>query len=198
MGERIGRAKNGSLWELDILVALVNNPCRESLPSRIWYRHHGYSSLPRDKHRGYSSPPCDKHRGYSSPPCDRHCGYSSPPCNRLCCYNGPPCDSHCGYSSPPATDNAVQPGNQPVSVSVAPIHKKKSWKRKSARLEREDERAGPSQGEEEEKVVDEMETTQSLSLSELRDIRKDFCRCPGEHVVTCCSNAGITGPVAWN
>ncbi|KAK4830329.1 hypothetical protein QYF61_010093, partial [Mycteria americana] len=35
-----------------------------------------------------------------------------------------------------ATDTAVEPGNQPVSVSVAPMHKKKSWKRKSARLER--------------------------------------------------------------
>ncbi|KAK4818865.1 hypothetical protein QYF61_020084 [Mycteria americana] len=75
---------------------------------------------------------------------------------------------------PSATGTAVQPGNQPVSVSVTPIHKKKSWKRKSAHLEREDERAGPSQGEEEEEVVDEIETTQSLSLSEMQ----------GEHVVT--------------
>ncbi|KAK4811303.1 hypothetical protein QYF61_023355 [Mycteria americana] len=76
--------------------------------------------------------------------------------------------------------------NQPVSVSVAPIHKKKSWKRKSARLEREDERAGPSQGEEEEEeeLVNETETTRSLSLSELRDMRKDFSRHPGEHIVT--------------
>ncbi|KAK4810743.1 hypothetical protein QYF61_007717 [Mycteria americana] len=48
------------------------------------------------------------------------------------------------------TSIAVQTGNEPVSVSVAPIHKKKSWKRKSARLEREDEGAGPSQREEEE------------------------------------------------
>ncbi|KAK4810651.1 hypothetical protein QYF61_007388 [Mycteria americana] len=63
--------------------------------------------------------------------------------------------------APPVTDEAVQPGNQPVPVSVAPIHKKKSWKRKSARLEREDERAGPSQGEEEEEeeLLNEMETT---------------------------------------
>ncbi|KAK4810930.1 hypothetical protein QYF61_013338 [Mycteria americana] len=64
------------------------------------------------------------------------------------------------------------------------IHKKKSWKQKSARLEREDEKAGPLQGEEEEELVDEMETTQSLSLNELRDMRKDFSRHPGEHVVT--------------
>ncbi|KAK4806478.1 LOW QUALITY PROTEIN: hypothetical protein QYF61_013971 [Mycteria americana] len=76
---------------------------------------------------------------------------------------------------------AVQTENQPVSVSVAPIHKKKSWKRKSARLEREDEGAGPSQREEEEdeELVNETETTRSLSLSELRDIRR-----PGEHIVT--------------
>ncbi|KAK4811031.1 hypothetical protein QYF61_015735 [Mycteria americana] len=59
----------------------------------------------------------------------------------------------------PATDTAVEPGNQPVSVPVAPIHKKKSWKRKSARLERKDETAGPSQGKEEEKLVDETKTT---------------------------------------
>ncbi|KAK4810677.1 hypothetical protein QYF61_007477 [Mycteria americana] len=71
-----------------------------------------------------------------------------------------------------------------MSVSVAPIHKKKSWKRKSARLEREDEGAGPSQGEEEEELVNETETTRSLSLSELRDMRKDFSRGPGEHIVT--------------
>ncbi|KAK4815462.1 hypothetical protein QYF61_002921 [Mycteria americana] len=72
----------------------------------------------------------------------------------------------------PTTGTAAEPGNQPVPVSVAPIHKKKSWKRKSARLERDDEKAGPSQGEEEEeeKLVNEMETTRSLSLSELRDM----------------------------
>ncbi|KAK4828822.1 hypothetical protein QYF61_000879 [Mycteria americana] len=76
--------------------------------------------------------------------------------------------------------------NQPVSVSVAPIHKKKSWKRKSARLEREDEGAGPSQREEEEdeELINETETTRSLSLSELRDMQKDFSRHPGEHIVT--------------
>ncbi|KAK4807067.1 hypothetical protein QYF61_018408 [Mycteria americana] len=84
------------------------------------------------------------------------------------------------------TSIAVQTGNEPLSVSVAPIHKKKSWKRKSARLEREDEGAEPSQGEEEEEeeLVNETETTRSLSLSELRDMRKDFSRHPGEHIVT--------------
>ncbi|KAK4810987.1 hypothetical protein QYF61_014459 [Mycteria americana] len=71
--------------------------------------------------------------------------------------------------APTVTDESVQPGNQPVSASVAPIHKKKSWKQNSAHLEREDEGAGPSQGEEEEEeeLLNEMETTQSLYLSEL-------------------------------
>ncbi|KAK4821357.1 hypothetical protein QYF61_018895 [Mycteria americana] len=49
-------------------------------------------------------------------------------------------------------------------------------------MEREDQRAEPSQ--EEEEVVDETETTQSLSLSELQDMQKDFSHRPGEHVVT--------------
>ncbi|KAK4810931.1 hypothetical protein QYF61_013339 [Mycteria americana] len=86
--------------------------------------------------------------------------------------------------TPPATGTAAESGNQPVPVSVDPIHKKKSWKRKSTRLEREDEKAGPSQGEEEEKeeLMDEMETTRSLSLNELRDMRRDFSHRPGEHV----------------
>ncbi|KAK4806240.1 hypothetical protein QYF61_013384 [Mycteria americana] len=86
--------------------------------------------------------------------------------------------------APPATGTAAEPGNEPMPVSVAPIHKKKSWRRKSARLEREDEGAGPSQGGEEEELVNETETTRSLSLSELRDMQKDFRRHPGEHVVT--------------
>ncbi|KAK4814464.1 hypothetical protein QYF61_018982 [Mycteria americana] len=75
-------------------------------------------------------------------------------------------------------------GTNPCQYQSAPIRKKKSWKQKSARLEREDERAGPSQGEEEEELVNETETTRSLSLSELRDMRKDFSRRPGEHIVT--------------
>ncbi|KAK4807095.1 hypothetical protein QYF61_018436 [Mycteria americana] len=69
--------------------------------------------------------------------------------------------------APPVTGTAVQPGNQPMLVSVAPIHKKKFWKQKSGRLERDDEKAGPTQGEEVEERVDEMQTTRSISLSEL-------------------------------
>ena len=72
----------------------------------------------------------------------------------------------------PATGTAAEPENQPMPVSVAPIHKKKCWKRKSARLVRNDEKAGQSQGEEEEEeeLVNKMETTQSLFPSKLRDM----------------------------
>ncbi|KAK4821708.1 LOW QUALITY PROTEIN: hypothetical protein QYF61_027780 [Mycteria americana] len=72
-----------------------------------------------------------------------------------------------------AAGNVAEPEKQPVLVSVAPIHKKKSWK--------DDEKAGPSR--EEEELVNETVTTRSLSLSELRDMQKDFSHRPGEHVV---------------
>ncbi|KAK4821888.1 hypothetical protein QYF61_004404 [Mycteria americana] len=42
------------------------------------------------------------------------------------------------------TGTVAEPQNQPVPVSVAPIRRKKSWKRKSARLVRDDDKAGPS------------------------------------------------------
>ncbi|KAK4811305.1 hypothetical protein QYF61_023357 [Mycteria americana] len=96
----------------------------------------------------------------------------------------PPATGTAAAPDKSVTSIAVQTGNEPVSVSVAPIHKKKSWKQKSACLEREDEGAGPSQGEEDEELVNETETPRSLSLSELRDMRKDFSRCPGEHIAT--------------
>ncbi|KAK4814148.1 hypothetical protein QYF61_009067 [Mycteria americana] len=51
----------------------------------------------------------------------------------------------------PATGTAAEPGNQPVL--------KKSWKRKSACLVRDDEKAGPSREEEEEQLINEMVTT---------------------------------------
>ncbi|KAK4824749.1 hypothetical protein QYF61_018221 [Mycteria americana] len=42
----------------------------------------------------------------------------------------------------PATGTAAEPENQPMLLSVAPIHKKKSWNRKSACLERDDKKQG--------------------------------------------------------
>ncbi|KAK4818021.1 hypothetical protein QYF61_004145 [Mycteria americana] len=74
--------------------------------------------------------------------------------------------------------------NQETNPCIVPIHKKKSWKQKSALLEREYERVGSSQGEEKEELVDETETTRSLSLSELQDMQKYFSHRPGEHVVS--------------
>ncbi|KAK4818034.1 hypothetical protein QYF61_004158 [Mycteria americana] len=50
----------------------------------------------------------------------------------------------------PATGTAAEPENQPLPVSVAPIHKKNSWKGKSARLERDEE--GPPKREQEEEA----------------------------------------------
>ncbi|KAK4828100.1 hypothetical protein QYF61_023462 [Mycteria americana] len=48
-----------------------------------------------------------------------------------------------------ATGTAAESENQPVPASVVPIHKKKSWKRKSARLVK-DEEASPKREQEEE------------------------------------------------
>ncbi|KAK4825785.1 hypothetical protein QYF61_002348 [Mycteria americana] len=48
----------------------------------------------------------------------------------------------------PVTGTAAEPENQPVLVSVAPIHKKKYWKWNSAHLER-DEKAPPEREQEE-------------------------------------------------
>ncbi|KAM6103469.1 Friend virus susceptibility protein 1-like [Theristicus caerulescens] len=77
------------------------------------------------------------------------------------------------------------PENQSVPVSVAPIQKKK-YTRKSTHLVRADDEPGPSQEQEEEEAerTNEMVTTRSLSLSELRDMRKYFSRRPGEHIIT--------------
>ncbi|KAM9591151.1 uncharacterized protein ACIBXB_006065 isoform 1-T2 [Morphnus guianensis] len=81
----------------------------------------------------------------------------------------------------PVTDTAAKPEKQPVPVSVAPVQKKKHTK-KSVRLVRDEDEPGSSQEQEEEAEPEII--TRSLSLSELRDMRKDFSRHPGEHIVT--------------
>ncbi|GAB0202544.1 hypothetical protein GRJ2_002720000 [Grus japonensis] len=83
----------------------------------------------------------------------------------------------------PATGTIAEtePKDQPIPVSVAPIHKKK-YTRKSVRLVRDDDEPGPSREQEEEPEPEVI--TRSLSLSELRDMRKDFSRLPGEHIIT--------------
>ncbi|GAB0208007.1 ubiquitin carboxyl-terminal hydrolase 4 [Grus japonensis] len=81
----------------------------------------------------------------------------------------------------PATGTVAEPKDQPIPVSVAPIHKKK-YTRKSVGLVQEDDEPGPSREQEEEPEPEVI--TRSLSLSELRDMRKDFSRLPGEHIIT--------------
>jgi len=70
---------------------------------------------------------------------------------------------------------ATEPNDQPVPVVVAPVKLKKHAK-KSDRSGRDDNEPGSSQ---EIEII-----TRSLSLSELRDMRKDFSCHPGEHIVT--------------
>jgi len=71
----------------------------------------------------------------------------------------------------------TEPNNQPVPVAVAPVKLKKGAK-KADRSGKDDEEPGSSQETETEII------TWSLSLSELRDMRKDFSHHPGEHIVT--------------
>ncbi|GAB0209498.1 hypothetical protein GRJ2_003415500 [Grus japonensis] len=85
-----------------------------------------------------------------------------------------------GYSNP-MTGTVGEPKNQPVPISGAPIHKKK-YTRKSVRLVKDDDEPGPSREQEEETEPEVI--TRSLSLRELRDMRKDFSCLPGEHIIT--------------
>ncbi|GAB0210301.1 hypothetical protein GRJ2_003495900 [Grus japonensis] len=81
----------------------------------------------------------------------------------------------------PATGTVAEPKDQPIPVSVAPTHKKK-YTRKSVRLVKDDDELGPSREQEEEPEPEVI--TRSLSLSELRDMQKDFSCLPGEHIIT--------------
>ncbi|GAB0202666.1 elongation factor 2-like [Grus japonensis] len=67
------------------------------------------------------------------------------------------------------------------SDKASSIHKKK-YTRKSVRLVKDDDEPGPSREQEEEPEPEVI--TRSLSLSELRDMWKDFSRLPGEHIAT--------------
>ncbi|GAB0208328.1 hypothetical protein GRJ2_003298500 [Grus japonensis] len=81
----------------------------------------------------------------------------------------------------PVTGTAGEPKKQPVLVSVAPIHKNK-YTKKSVHSAKDDDEPGPSREQEEEPEPEVI--TRSLSLSELRDMQKDFSRLPGEHIIT--------------
>jgi len=91
----------------------------------------------------------------------------------------------------PAAGIAAEPNDQPVPVAVSPVKPKKDVK-KADHYGRDDNEPGSSQEIETEVI------TRSLSLSELRDMRKDFSHYPGEHIVTWLLGAGIMGPAAWN
>jgi len=77
----------------------------------------------------------------------------------------------------PAAGITAEPSDQPVPVAVASVKLKKDAKR-ADRSSRDDDEPGSSREIETEII------TRSLSLSELRDMRKDFSRHPGEHIVT--------------
>ena len=81
----------------------------------------------------------------------------------------------------PGPGAAAEPENQPMTESVAARHKKK-YKRKSPHSVQGEDEPGPSQEQEEE--AEPVIVTGCLSLSELRDMRKDFSHHPGEQLVT--------------
>ncbi|KAM9590790.1 uncharacterized protein ACIBXB_005859 [Morphnus guianensis] len=81
----------------------------------------------------------------------------------------------------PASDTATEPADQPAPVSVAPVQKKE-YTKKSVRLAKDEGEPGSSWEQEEEAEPEVI--TQSLSLSELRDMQKDFGRRIGEHIIT--------------
>ncbi|GAB0208627.1 hypothetical protein GRJ2_003328400 [Grus japonensis] len=81
----------------------------------------------------------------------------------------------------PVTGTVAEPKDQPILVSVAPVHKKK-YTKKSVRLVKDDDELGPSREQEDE--VEPEVIIQSLSLRELQDMRKDFSCLPEEHIIT--------------
>ena len=77
----------------------------------------------------------------------------------------------------PAAGIAAEPDDQPVPAAVAPVKLKKDPKKSD--LSRKDNNEPGSSREIETEII-----TQSLSLSELLDMRKDFSCHPDEHIVT--------------
>ncbi|KAK4831221.1 hypothetical protein QYF61_016319 [Mycteria americana] len=152
------------------LVEYLEKVCRHPANSRetqitamCWGLAHAYRALFNTIQNPQGSG--DKVTGTAAVPITPATGTATGPITPVTGTAAAPAPPVTGAAAAAALDNsvtstAVQTENQPLSVSVAPIHKKKSWKRKSARLEREDERAGPSQREEEEdeELVNETET----------------------------------------
>ncbi|KAK4806974.1 hypothetical protein QYF61_027341 [Mycteria americana] len=100
-------------------------------------------------------------------------------------------------------DTVAKPETQPSTIIVGLVIKKKQRKWRSTSLVRE-EGASPQREQEEEseeascsaagqpqeqereetEIINEVESTRSLSLSKLRDMRKDYGRQPGEQIAT--------------
>ncbi|XP_066054678.1 uncharacterized protein [Chamaea fasciata] len=78
-----------------------------------------------------------------------------------------------------STQTITEP-EQPKPVAVAPVQKKKS-KTKSVRIVTDEGAAGPSQSAEE---TEPEIITRSLSLGELRDLRREFTRQTNESILT--------------
>ncbi|RMB89943.1 hypothetical protein DUI87_21613 [Hirundo rustica rustica] len=74
----------------------------------------------------------------------------------------------------------VTEAEQPKPVAVAPVQKKKS-KSKSVRIMTDEDVAGPSHSAEE---TEPEIITRSLSLGELRDLRREFTRQTNESILT--------------
>ncbi|RMC17805.1 hypothetical protein DUI87_05472 [Hirundo rustica rustica] len=74
----------------------------------------------------------------------------------------------------------VTEAEQPKPVAVAPVQKKKS-KSKSVRIMTDEDVAGPSHPAEE---TEPEIITRSLSLGELRDLRREFTRQTNESILT--------------
>jgi len=89
----------------------------------------------------------------------------------------PPAGMAVATAPVPATVTVTKPSDQPVPVAVGPVKLKKDSKR-ADRSGRDDDEPGSS-WEIEKEII-----TRSLSLSDLRHMRKDFSRHPGEHIVT--------------
>jgi len=89
----------------------------------------------------------------------------------------PPACTAAAPAPAPAAGITAEPNDQPVPVAVSPVKLKKDAKR-ADRSGRDDNEPGSSREIETEII------SQSLSLRELRDMRKDFSRHPGEHIVT--------------
>jgi len=88
----------------------------------------------------------------------------------------------------PAAGTAAEPNDQPVPVAVTPVKLKKDAK-KSDRSGKDNNKPGSSQEIEKEIII------RSLSLGELRDMRKDFSCHPDKHIVTWllqCSDNGVS------